>query len=78
VGVMSAEGVIQLKELGDETMIECSGQAQVGGLIAGVGQRIMDGVAKHLVGQSFQCLESAVFQSARGSGEGPSAGGNLS
>lgn len=70
-GFMNAEGLIQLKELGDETMIEYSGQAHVGGLIAGVGQRIVEGVAKHLVGQFFKCFERAVLKSQAGGGAGP-------
>ncbi len=61
-GFLSAEGVIRLEEVGEETLIEYSGQAQVGGLIAGVGQRIMAGVAKQMVGQFFQCLEKAVLK----------------
>ena len=62
VGFLNAEGVIRLEALGEETLIEYSGQAQVGGLIAGVGQRIMGGVAKQLVGQFFQCLEKNVLK----------------
>ena len=62
VGFLNAEGVIRLETLGEETLIEYSGQAQVGGLIAGVGQRIMGGVAKQLVGQFFQCLEKNVLK----------------
>ena len=60
VGFLSAEGVIRLEEQGEETRIEYSGQAQVGGPVAGVGQRIMGSVTKQLVRQFFQCLEKAV------------------
>ncbi len=77
-GFLSAEGVIRLEEVGEETLIEYSGQAQVGGLIAGVGQRIMAGVAKQLVGQFFQCLEKALLQSQGRSGEGLGAGKEIS
>lgn len=65
-GFLSAEGTLRLEEQGEETRIEYSGQAQVGGLIAGVGQRIMGGVAKQLVGQFFKSFERLVVQSAEG------------
>lgn len=66
-GFVSAEGVIQLKDDGAETRIEYSGHAHVGGPVAGVGQRVMEGAAKFLVGQFFKCLETAILQSQPGS-----------
>jgi carbon monoxide dehydrogenase subunit G len=33
-----------------------SGEGEIGGLVAGVGQRILKGVAKHLIGQFFTAL----------------------
>ncbi|MBI4442046.1 MAG: carbon monoxide dehydrogenase subunit G [Acidobacteria bacterium] len=62
-GFVHAEGLIQLQVAGEETLIEYSGKAQVGGLIAGVGQRVVEGVAKYLVGQFFQSLDSALASS---------------
>jgi len=59
-GFLKAEGLIQLQPSGDETVIEYSGAAQVGGLIAGVGQRIVEGVARNMVKQFFTSFESAV------------------
>jgi len=61
-GFVNAEGVILLNDEGDDTRIEYSGQAHVGGPIAGVGQRVMEGAAKFLVGQFFQCLEAALLR----------------
>jgi len=37
--------------------VKYSGDAQVGGLIAGVGQRMIGGVAKMMVGQFFKMME---------------------
>ncbi len=65
-GFLNAEGTLRLEEQGEETRIEYSGQANVGGLIAGVGQRIMGGVAKQLVGQFFKSFERLVVQSTEG------------
>jgi len=59
-GFLNAEGVVDLKATGAETLIEYSGHARVGGPIAGVGQRMVDGVAKRLVGQFFQCFAEAI------------------
>ena len=69
-GFMNASGSIRLIEQENETLIEYAGQAQVGGLAAGLGQRVMEGVAKLLVGQFFECLGKAIHKS----GESPSPG----
>jgi hypothetical protein len=37
-----------------------AGEGEIGGLVAGVGQRILKGVAKHLIGQFFVSLRRAV------------------
>jgi carbon monoxide dehydrogenase subunit G len=45
-------------EAGDQTAVHVSGDGQVGGVMAGVGQRLFEGVAKQLMGQFFQCMRS--------------------
>lgn len=60
VGFVNAEGRVQLSDAGEETRIEYSGVASVGGPLAGVGQRIIEGAAKFLVGQFFKCFEAAL------------------
>jgi carbon monoxide dehydrogenase subunit G len=37
-------------------MMHYTGEGEIGGLVAGVGQRILKGVAKHLIGQFFKDL----------------------
>jgi len=37
-----------------------SGESEIGGLIAGVGQRILKGVSKYLIGQFFTALRREV------------------
>jgi len=59
-GFVNASGLIQLKQEEGGTLVEYSSEAHVGGLAAGLGQRVMEGVAKLLVGQFFKCLETAV------------------
>ncbi|OFW42964.1 MAG: hypothetical protein A3J28_06960 [Acidobacteria bacterium RIFCSPLOWO2_12_FULL_60_22] len=69
-GFVNAEGLVQLTDQEEETRIEYSGQAQVGGPVAGVGQRVIEGVAKFLVEQFFKCVESAILQSQAGERDG--------
>jgi carbon monoxide dehydrogenase subunit G len=58
-GFVRGEGTLTLGESeGDKTAVLVSGDAQVGGLIAGVGQRLLEGVAKQMMGQFFRCLQS--------------------
>ncbi len=54
---MKGEGTVDLEPQGDRTLLRWSGDIQVGGLIAGVGQRMLGGVGKMLIGQFFKCLE---------------------
>ncbi len=42
------------------TVMRYTGEGEIGGLVAGVGQRILKGVAKHLVGQFFTALRREV------------------
>jgi carbon monoxide dehydrogenase subunit G len=42
------------------TAMHYSGEGEIGGLVAGVGQRILKGVAKHLIGQFFKALRGQV------------------
>lgn len=75
IGFLNAEGLIQLADSGGNTRIEYSGVAHVGGPIAGVGQRVMDGVAKLLVGQFFRTFEKAMLEDlAPQDQSGPSGG----
>ena len=42
------------------TSMRYSGEGEIGGLVAGVGQRILKGVAKYLIGQFFTALRREV------------------
>lgn len=59
-GFMKGEGIVDLEPQGNETLMRWSGDIQVGGVIAGVGQRMLSGVGKMLIGQFFKCLEQQV------------------
>lgn len=59
-GFVNTSMSIKLEDLGDKTKIEYEGEAQVGGLIAGVGQRMLGGVAKMILGQFFKAMEKEI------------------
>ena len=62
-GFVRAEGLVRIEEAEGETVIDYSGEAQIGGSIAGVGQRMIDGAAKLLLSQFFRSFEAAVKNS---------------
>jgi uncharacterized protein len=65
-GFMRGEGTVDLAAQGSETLVRWAGDIQVGGLIAGVGQRMLGGVGKMLIGQFFKCLEQQFGLPSRG------------
>jgi carbon monoxide dehydrogenase subunit G len=48
---------IELVDQGGSTLVNVKGDGNVGGTVAGVGQRMLGGVAKMLMGQFFDCLK---------------------
>lgn len=60
VGVVDATAKLVLKENGEHTLVEYEGDAQVAGLIAGVGQRMLSGVAKMMLGQFFKSMAKEI------------------
>ena len=57
-GFVRGEGFLSLEEEGpDKTLVIVTGEAMVGGLVAGVGQRLLEGVSKQFMGQFFKCLQ---------------------
>ena len=57
-GFLKGSGVIDLAERDGVTEIRYSGEVQVGGTIAGVGQRMIEGAAKMMASQFFTGIES--------------------
>lgn len=54
MGFIDGNAVVELDYNHPKTTIRYSGDAQVGGLIAGVGQRILSGIAKMIVKDFFK------------------------
>ena len=59
-GFMQGDMSIDLEEKDGETLLKYSTDAKVGGLIAGIGQRMLGGIAKMMVDQFFKKMESFV------------------
>lgn len=55
-GFVKAEGDIHLEDRGDITLLKYSGDLQVGGLIARVGQRIIGVITKNMTKKFFRDL----------------------
>lgn len=53
-GFMKGEGTISLRGKGSETEVKYEGEAHVGGVIASVGQRMIEVAAKKIVAQFFE------------------------
>jgi uncharacterized protein len=57
-GFLKGEGLIDLTEQGEETMVNYIGETSVGGTIASVGQRMVQSTAKMMAGQFFAAIEA--------------------
>jgi carbon monoxide dehydrogenase subunit G len=59
-GFLKGEGQVQLADQGNSTILHYVGEAQVGGRIASVGQRLLDSSAKALTKQSLDGLDRQI------------------
>jgi len=59
-GFLKGSGGIILREDGANALLEYSGEDQIGGTIASVGQRLIDGAAKTLINQSLKALSAQI------------------
>ena len=57
-GFMKGTGVLDLEAPAESTIIKYTGDLQVGGTIASVGQRMIQGTAKMMASQFFLALEA--------------------
>jgi len=72
-GFVKGEGVLNLQEQDGNTLVTYQGDAQVGGTIASVGQRMVQGTAKMIIGQFFTALDMLMEQQS-GASTGASPG----
>jgi len=57
-GFLKGSGNLDLEEQGEGTLIKYTGDLQLGGTIASVGQRMIQGTAKMMAAQFFTALEA--------------------
>ena len=60
IGFASGESLVTLEEQDGVTTVQVSSDAQAGGAVARVGQRMMGSVAKSMLDRMFTCLQQSV------------------
>jgi len=56
-GTIRATGELRLEERAGQTVVNYTGEAQITGLIASVGHRLIGGVAKQIAAEFFKAVE---------------------
>lgn len=65
VGFMRGDGLLTLSSASATTEVHYEGEVHVGGVIAGVGQRLLDTTAKIVIRRFFEKLAASVSQTAQ-------------
>ncbi len=65
-GFVKGEAVVTLSEAENATKVDVAGDGQVGGMIAGVGQRVLLPAARMMMNQFFGCMQSKIEAAAGG------------
>ena len=63
-GHVKGDGAIRLEAQGDRTIMHYTGDAQVGGRVASVGQRLLDMTSKAVISQSLKALAKRIEKRA--------------
>ncbi len=63
-GTVNADVTVRLAEDGSSTRVDYDADAVVGGMIGGVGQRVLGGVAKKTAGEFFSAVENVLTGAA--------------
>ncbi len=71
-GFVKGEGELELEDQGEKTLLRYSLEAQVGGRIAAVGQRLIESTARSLIRQGLDSLNRQVQARVRGPEPGTS------
>lgn len=56
-GFVKGEGIMEFSQEDESTVVSYTGEVQVGGLIAGVGQRLISGIAKMMIKEFFRKMK---------------------
>ena len=63
-GFLKGDGLIELADAEGSTVVTYKGQAQVGGMIAGVGQRLVSASAQLVISQFFKAMDRQLGRDA--------------
>jgi carbon monoxide dehydrogenase subunit G len=63
-GFVRGDGQLKLTAQGDQTIMHYRGDAQVGGRLASVGQRLMESSVQAMIGQSLESLNAQIMARA--------------
>lgn len=73
-GFMKGSGDIILVDQGQAgTVLQYTGEVQIGGRLAAVGQRLIDTVSKSIIGQAFETLDQVLAERVAAEAEGRQA-----
>jgi carbon monoxide dehydrogenase subunit G len=73
-GFMKGLGDIELIDQGNNaTLMKYTGEVQIGGKLAGVGQRLIDTVSKSIINQAFETLDGVLAEKTAAAAEGREA-----
>ncbi len=73
-GFLKGVGDVILKDPGEnQTLMEYTGEVQIGGRLAAVGQRLIDTVAKSIISQAFETLDKSLIERVNAEAEGREA-----
>jgi len=73
-GFMKGMGdIILIEEDEKTTIMKYTGEVQIGGKLAGVGQRLIDTVSKSIINQAFETLDSVLAERTAAAEEGREA-----
>lgn len=65
--VVDGIGYVDLEEQGEQTLLNYRGDADIGGTLASVGQRLMEGASRQMLNQSLKALDAMVIERVNGS-----------
>jgi carbon monoxide dehydrogenase subunit G len=65
-GVVDGSGTVDLSEQDGKTILKYGGDAQIGGVLASVGQRLIEGASKQMINQSLKALVEQINVRANG------------
>jgi hypothetical protein len=74
-GTISADVTVRFEPREDGTLISYDADAVVGGMLGGVGQRMLGSVSKRMAGEFFGAVDPALAGTGAGAGDGAAAEG---